>query len=332
MKTFRYERPDSVATAVAGVAAHPGAAFLGAGTSLVDLMKLHVEEPTLLVDVTSLSLDRIGTARDGGLVIGATVRNSDLATDPRVRAEYPLLAEAVLSGASAQIRNVATVGGNLLQRTRCPYYRDVTKPCNRRSAGSGCPALESRLPHSPHLAVLGASPACAAVHPSDLAVALTALDALIEVTGPHGTRTVPITSLYRPPGDAPPDDTVLARADMITAVRLPAATAAWPCAYRKARDRASFAFGTASVAAALRMTGDHIVDVKLAFGAVAPVPWRARHAERALTGRRPVGHVLRQAVDAELVHARPLHGNAFKVDLLRNMTVSLLSELAGRAA
>jgi len=346
VKPFGYQAPPSPAAAVALVAGRPGAAFLAGGTNLIDLMKLGVAAPDLLVDVTGLLPDVIEHTAEGGdggqgrgLRIGAGVRNSDLAADPRVRAGYPVLAQAVLAGASGQLRNAATVGGNLLQRTRCPYFQDVTKPCNKRTPGSGCPALDGRRPErvsrpgeQRDLAILGGSPHCAATHPSDLAVALAALDAVVHVHGPAGPRAVPLSGLYRLPGGEPDRETTLGRGDLITAVEIPALAYAGNSAYRKVRDRASYAFGVVSVAAALDVDGGVVRQARLALGAVAPLPWRARAAERVLTGRPATAEWFGRAADAELAAADPLPGNAFKVTLARNVIVRMLSELAGGAS
>jgi len=346
VKPFGYQAPPSPAAAVALVAGRPGAAFLAGGTNLIDLMKLGVAAPDLLVDVTGLLPDVIEHTAEGGdggqgrgLRIGAGVRNSDLAADPRVRAGYPVLAQAVLAGASGQLRNAATVGGNLLQRTRCPYFQDVTKPCNKRTPGSGCPALDGRRPErvsrpgeQRDLAILGGSPHCAATHPSDLAVALAALDAVVHVHGPAGPRAVPLSGLYRLPGGEPDRETTLGRGDLITAVEIRALAYAGNSAYRKVRDRASYAFGVVSVAAALDVDGGVVRQVRLALGAVAPLPWRARAAERVLTGRPATAEWFGRAADAELAAADPLPGNAFKVTLARNVIVRMLSELAGGAS
>jgi xanthine dehydrogenase YagS FAD-binding subunit len=323
MKPFGYQRPATVAEAVA-LAARPGARYLGGGTNLVDLMKLGVEAPGLLVDVTGLALDTITEEADG-VLIGATVRNSDLAADPGIRRRYPVLSQALLAGASGQLRNMATVGGNLLQRTRCLYFQDVTKACNKRLPGSGCPA---RTGIHRDLAILGASPHCLATHPSDLCVALTALDAVVQVAEAGGVRHLPITSLFRLPGDDPARDTGLLPGALITGVWLPAWPAAANSRYRKARDRASFAFATGSVAVALDVADGLVADVRIALGAVAPVPWRARRAEQALLGRPAVARSFRAAADAELAAADALPGNGYKVPLLRNLITTTLAELA----
>jgi xanthine dehydrogenase YagS FAD-binding subunit len=333
MQPFRYQQPADAADAVATVAATDGAVFLGGGTNLVDLMKLGVAAPGLLVDVTRLPMDRIEQA-DGGLRIGAGVRNSDLAADSRVRAEYPVLSQALLAGASGQLRNMATVGGNLLQRTRCLYFQDVTKPCNKRQPGTGCPA---RSGDHRNLAILGASEHCIATHTSDMAAALTALGAVLHVHGKGegevggGPRTMSLDELYRLPGDEPSRDTTLARGDLITAVEVPPLAVARHSAYRKVRDRASYAFAVASVAAALDVADGTVRDVRLALGAVAPVPWRARRAEQALVGQPATEESFRSAIDAELAAAAPLRDNAFKVPLVSNVVTAVLSQLAGRA-
>jgi xanthine dehydrogenase YagS FAD-binding subunit len=323
MKPFGYQRPATAQEAVA-LAARPGARYLGGGTNLVDLMKLGVESPELLIDVTGLALDTI-TERPDGVLIGATVRNSDLAADPGIRRRYPVLSQALLAGASGQQRNMATVAGNLLQRTRCLYFQDVTKACNKRLPGSGCPA---RAGIHRDLAILGASEHCLATHPSDMCVALTALDAVVQVAEAGGVRQIPITSLFRPPADDPARETVLGPGSLIIGVRLPALPMAVNSRYRKARDRASYAFATGSVAAALDVADGLVADVRIALGAVAPMPWRARQAERALIGRPAVARSFRDAADAELAAADALPQNAYKVPLLRNLITTTLAELA----
>jgi xanthine dehydrogenase YagS FAD-binding subunit len=326
MRPFGYQRPDDPAAAVRTVAATDGAVYLGGGTNLVDLMKLGVEAPALLVDISRLPLGGIERTSDGGLRIGAGVRNSALAADTRVLTGFPVLARAVLAGASGQLRNMATVGGNLLQRTRCLYFQDVSKPCNKRQPGTGCPA---RSGEHRNLAILGGSEHCIATYPSDMAVALAALGADVHIQGTGGLRTVPVTELHRLPGDEPHRDTVLGRSDLITAVELPALGFARNSAYRKVRDRASFAFGVVSVAAALDVADGVVRDVRLALGAVAPVPWRAWRAEQALRGQPATADSFRRAAEAELAAATPLRDNAFKVPLARNVVVRVLTELAG---
>jgi xanthine dehydrogenase YagS FAD-binding subunit len=324
MIPFDYRRAEDIESAVATVAASPRAAFLGGGTNLVDHMKLGLTQPNLLVDVTRLPFDRIEPLPGGGLRVGAGVRNSDLAADPAIRREYPVLSQAVLAGASTQLRNLATTGGNLLQRTRCGYFQDVTTPCNKREPGTGCSALDG---YTRDHAILGASQACVATHPSDMAVALIALDALVEITGPDGDRSIPIAELHRLPGDLPQHDTILAHGDLITAVDLPDLRVAKNSKYRKVRDRASYAFALVSVAAALELDGGTVTDVRIAFGGVAHKPWRARLAEEELRGGRATKEDFRRAANVELKQAKPLRDNGFKVPMARNTLVSVLREL-----
>lgn len=327
MKEFGYQRAHDVAGAVALLGADPDARFLGGGTNLVDLMKTGVERPTRLVDVRELPLDRVERTADGSLRIGATVTNSDLAAHPEVRRNYPALTQAVLAGASGQLRNMATVGGNLLQRTRCGYFADVTKPCNKRAPGSGCPAVSGE--HHNH-AVLGASDHCVATHPSDMGVALTAFDAVVSYETADGPGEVPFTDFYLPVGDTPHRETVLPSGALITHVTLPPAAVAARSRYRKVRERASYAFAIGSVAAALDIEDGRVREARLAFGAVASRPWRARAAEAVLTGAPADGETFAAAADAELSAARPLPDNGYKVTLMRNIVVSVLTELAER--
>jgi xanthine dehydrogenase YagS FAD-binding subunit len=315
VRPFAYERAPDAGAAVTA-ARQPDTKFLGGGTNLVDLMRLGVERPARLVDVTRLGHDAIEDGADGGLRIGAAVRNSDLAVHPRVREDYGVLAEALLAGASGQLRNLATVGGNLLQRTRCPYFQDVTKPCNKRRPGSGCPAREG---DHRNLAILGHSAACVATHPSDMAVALTALGATVHVTGPGGERAIDMPGLHRLPGDEPQRDTVLEPAELITAVTLPAPIDGARTTYRKVRERSSFAFALVSIAAVA--AGER--DCRIALGGVAHVPWRAARAEAALRD----GATFEDAADAELAAAEPLRDNGYKVKLARNLIVRTLTEL-----
>jgi len=319
MRPFDYTRAADPAGAVA-LAARPDAKYLAGGTNLVDLMKLGVETPDLLVDVTRLLPGGIEESA-GGMRIGAGARNSDVAADPRVRERYPVLSQALLAGASGQLRNAATVGGNLLQRTRCRYFQDVTKPCNKREPGTGCPAVAGA--HR-DLGILGTSEHCVATHPSDMAVALAALDAQVHL---HGAAPVPVTGLYALPGDTPQVETVLPPGTLITAVSLP--PLGFPSRYRKVRDRASYAFAVASAAAALDVVDGTVRDVRIAWGGVAPRPWRAYEAEGALRGGPATEAAFRAAADAELAAARPLPDNAFKVPLVRNLTAAVLAELAG---
>ncbi|GHB28436.1 oxidoreductase [Streptomyces viridiviolaceus] len=329
MREFDYRRAPDVAGAVALLAADPDARFLGGGTNLVDLMKTGVERPALLVDVRELPLDRIESTDDGGLRIGATVTNSDLAAHPEVRRRYPALTQAVLAGASGQLRNMATVGGNLLQRTRCGYFTDVAGPCNKRVPGSGCPAVEGE--HHNH-AVLGASDHCVAVHPSDMGVALTAFDAVVSYETADGPGALPLADLYLPVGDTPHRETALPSGALITGVTLPPAPVAARSRYRKVRERASYAFAIGSVAAALDVRDGVVRDARLALGAVASRPWRARAAEAVLSGAPAVGDTFAAAADAELAAARPLPDNGYKVTLMRNLVVAVLTELAEEAA
>lgn len=325
MNPFDYVRARDVDEAVAAVAGAPRGTFLGGGTNLVDHLRLGVVEPELLVDVSRLPLDAVEDLPDGGLRIGAAVRNSDLAGDERVRRRYPALSRALLSGASGQLRNLATTAGNLLQRTRCVYFQDVTTPCNKREPDSGCSALEG---YQRYQAIFGASPHCVAVHPSDMAVAMLCLDATVRVQGPYGDRSIPVDGFHRLPGDEPQRDTVLEHGELITAVDLPASGFAELSTYRKVRDRASFAFALVSVAAALDLREDGTIDdVRIACGGVSHKPWRARQAEESLLGVRVGEDAFREAADAELEQAKPLDGNGFKVPMLRNTMVRVLRDL-----
>lgn len=329
MREFGYERVLDVSGAVARLGADPGARFLGGGTNLVDLMKTGVERPARLVDVSRLPLDRIEEAEDGGLRIGATVTNSDLAAHPEVRRRYPALAQAVLAGASGQLRNVATVGGNLLQRTRCGYFADVTQPCNKREPGSGCPAVEGE--HHNH-AILGASGHCVAVHPSDMGVAMAAFDAVVSYETADGPGRLPMADFYRPVGETPHLETALPAGALITGVTLPPAPLAARSRYRKVRERASYAFAVGSVAAALDVRDGAVRDVRLALGAVASRPWRAREAERVLTGAPADAATFADAAEAELAAAQPLPRNGYKVTLTHNLVVAVLTELSEEAS
>jgi xanthine dehydrogenase YagS FAD-binding subunit len=325
---FDYRRADDPAGAVATVVGAPGAVYLAGGTNLVDHLKLDVARPDLVVDVTGLPFDRVEPRVDGGLRIGATVRNSDLAADPVVREHYPVLSQALLAGASGQLRNMATTGGNLLQRTRCPYFQDVTTACNKREPGSGCSAVEGY--HRYH-AILGASPDCVAVHPSDMAVALVALDATVRVLGRDGERDIPVADLHRLPGDRPDRDTILRHGDLITAVDLPVPLSA-RSAYRKVRERSSFAFALVSVAAVVDLRDGRIQDSRIAFGGVAHKPWRAHAAEDVLRDAEPSEQLFTRAADAELADAKPLPGNGFKVAMARGALVATLRRLTAPTA
>ena len=325
MKPFRYERADDERGAVAVLAGTPGARLLGGGTNLVDLMRLGVETPDVLVDVTRLPANRVDVMPDGGLLIGAGVRNSDLAADHHVRTRYPALAEALLSGASGQLRNLATTAGNLLQRTRCAYFQDVASPCNKREPGTGCPAIEG---DHRNLAVLGHSSTCVATHPSDMAVALVMFDAVVRVIGPAGVRAIPLVDFHRLPGTSPQRDTVLRRDELIVAVQLPPSDLAAHSTYRKVRERASFSFAVVSVAAALDVRDGRVEDVRIALGGLAHKPWRARAAEDDLRGAPADAATFDRAARVELAQARPLRDNAYKVSLAQATLVRTLTELA----
>lgn len=319
MREFAYARAANAGEAVQ-LAGDARASYLAGGTNLVDLMKLGVERPELLVDVTALVDDDVRTNDGGGLRIGAGARNSDLAADPQVRRRYPVLSQALLAGASGQLRNMATVGGNLVQRTRCSYFQDVTKPCNRREPGSGCPA---RAGEHHNLAILGASEHCIATHPSDMAVALAALDANVQVQTAGGTDTYSLDELY---GTDPVRDNALPHGALITAVELPAVQGR--SRYRKVRERASYAFAIASVAAVLDTADGIVRDVRLAFGAVAPRPWRARTAEAAMRGQPATEATFRSALEQEFAAAEPLRDNRYKIALSTTIAVRTLEELA----
>ncbi len=324
MNTFDYVRPATIADAIAA-AAEPGAAYLAAGTNLIDLMKGGITRPNRLVDVTRLpGLDRIEILPDGGRRIGALVRNADLAHDPDFARSYPAIAEALLSGASAQLRNAATVGGNLLQRTRCGYFYDVASACNKREPGAGCDALhgENRL----H-AVLGWSEACIATHPSDFCVPLVALDAVVEIEGRAGRRELALEALHRLPGDTPERESALEPGDLIVALRLPgeASTFAAHARYLKVRERIAFAFAVVSAAAALRIEGGTIRHARLALGGVAAKPWRARPAEEILAGSSPGNAAFRRAAEAALADAKSPGDNRFKIELAQRIIVRALT-------
>lgn len=329
MNPFDYQRATDAAGAVASIAAHPGAIFLAGGTNLVDHLKLGVAAPDLLIDISHLPLAMVDEDDDGALVIGANVRNADLAAHPAVRHRYPALSRALLSGASGQLRNLATTGGNLLQRTRCVYFQDVTTPCNKRVPGSGCSAIGG---HTEQHAILGASEHCVAVHPSDMAVALSALDAEVLFLGPDGAGSIPAQDLHRLPGDAPEQDTVLAPGRLITAIRIPPPPSGARSTYRKARERSSFAFALVSLAAEIVIEDGLIASARLALGGVAHKPWRAHRAEAVLTGASATTEVFAAAAEAELEQARPLEGNGFKVPMARAMMVAALEELTGEDA
>ena len=323
MHPFDFARATTVPDAIRS-GARDAAKFIAGGTNLVDLMKLGVEAPELLVDVSGLGNDRVEPTPDGGLRIGAAARNSDLAASREVRERYPVLSQALLAGASGQLRNLATVGGNLMQRTRCAYFQDISKPCNKRRPGSGCPAREG---DHRNLAILGHSQACVATHPSDMAVAMVALEAVVEIRNAGGERSLALRALHRLPGDEPQRDTMLEPGELVTAVELPPLALARRSRYRKVRDRASFAFAIVSVAAALDLDDGVVRDCRLALGGVAHVPWRASRAEAALRGGPASEESFGRAADAELERAEPLRDNAYKVPLARNLIVRTLAEL-----
>jgi xanthine dehydrogenase YagS FAD-binding subunit len=327
VRKFEYLRPENRARAV-DLAASPEVKLLGGGTNLIDLMKIGVETPEILVDTTRLGLDEIESRADGSLRIGASVRNTDVASDQRVRERFPVLSAAVLAGASGQLRNMATVGGNLLQRTRCTYFQDVTKACNKRKPGSGCPAQTGA---NRELAILGGSEHCIATHPSDMAVALRVLDASVSIETQTGAETIPLADFYRLPGDRPDIETDLPYGALIVAVDVPGPQAGSRSSYAKVRDRASFGFALVSVAGVLRVADGRVADVALALGGVAPVPWRARVAEGHLMGAPADPDHFRAAIDAELEAAQPRPENAFKVTLARRVVVRVLTELAASA-
>ncbi|MFG2078168.1 FAD binding domain-containing protein [Nonomuraea maritima] len=325
MKPFAYVKPADVEAALRAVATEPGAKFLGGGTNLVDLMREGVERPDTVIDVTGLPLDAVDDLPDGGLRIGALVRNSALAADPRIRARYPMLSQALLAGASPQLRNMATVGGNLLQRTRCAYFYDAAAACNKREPGAGCDALDG---FTRGHAVLGVSGSCIAAHPSDMCVALAALDAVVEVRSVRGDRRIPIGEFHLLPGDTPQNETALAPDELITAVELPVLPVAARSRYRKVRDRASYAFALVSVAAALEVRDGAVAGVRLALGGVGAKPWRARAAEEALLGGAADEAAFRRAAEAELAAATVRPGNAFKTALATATIAATLRELA----
>jgi xanthine dehydrogenase YagS FAD-binding subunit len=323
MKAFTYQRAETT-TRAAAAAVKSGAKIIAGGTNLLDLMKLQVETPSTLVDINRLPLDRIEDTSDGGLRVGALVRNSDLAADSRVRQRYGVLSRALLAGASAQLRNKATTGGNLLQRTRCCYFYDITKPCNKRTPGSGCAALAgfNRI----H-AILGASDYCIATHPSDMAVAMRALDAKVETVNPEGeTRAIPIAEFHRLPGKTPEIETSLKSDEIITAVTLPPPPPGVQV-YRKVRDRASYAFALVSVAAIVDSAQGKIRSARLAFGGLAQKPWRVPQAEQKLAGAPANTASFNTAANAVLEGARGYGGNDFKIPLTRRTLHSVLAEI-----
>ena len=323
MKAFTYERAESADAAARAAAARPGAQFLAGGTNLLDLMKLQIETPAHLIDVNHLGLDGIEEGEDGGLRLGALVRNSDLAAHPLVRERYPVLSRALLAGASGQLRNRATTGGNLLQRTRCYYFYEPSQPCNKRQPGSGCSALGG---FNRMHAIVGASDQCIAVHPSDMAVAMRVLDARVETVSPHGTRRViPIAEFHRLPGDTPDRDTCLQPGEFITGVSLPPPPPGRQL-YRKVRDRASYAFALVSVAAIVDIRGGLVRSARMAFGGLAHRPWRVEAAEAALAGAPAARPAFDAAADVLLQDARGRGHNDFKIPLTRRLLAGVLAE------
>jgi xanthine dehydrogenase YagS FAD-binding subunit len=325
MINFQYARASNVADAVRMIAADPEAKFIAGGTNLLDLMKEDVERPTRLIDIARLPLNKVEETADGGVRIGALVPNSDLAYHPLIAQRYPLLASSILAGASQQLRNMASTGGNLLQRTRCYYFYDTATPCNKREPGSGCSAIKgiNRM----H-AILGHSNACIAVHPSDMCVALAVLDAKVHVTGPAGERTIAFEDFHRLPGDTPQHDTDLEADEIITAVALPAQGLAKNYTYLKIRDRLSYAFALVSVAAGLELEGDKIRQARFALGGVAHKPWRNKDAEATLRGEKPSPDNFKRAADMLLREARGFEHNAFKIELARRAIVRALTQAA----
>ncbi|WP_330285551.1 FAD binding domain-containing protein [Streptomyces sp. NBC_00576] len=324
MKSFSYVSAPDTATALRTIADGEDVKFLAGGTNLVDLMREGIEQPPTVVDITRLPLTGIEELAGGGIRVGALVSNSRLAADPLIRTRYPVLAQAILHGASAQLRNMATVGGNLLQRTRCMYFYDETAACNKRAPGSGCGAIGG---FSRGGAVLGASEHCIATHPSDMAVALVMLDAVVEVESLHGVRRIPVAEFHRLPGDTPHLETVLAADELITAVELPPVAVAANSRYRKVRDRASYAFALVSVAAALAVEDGVVTEVRLALGGVGTKSWRATEAERVLLGRLATEGAFQRAAEAELAAAEGGPQNAFKIELAQRTIVATLRQL-----
>jgi xanthine dehydrogenase YagS FAD-binding subunit len=325
MIPFQYSRASDVADAVRQIAAEPAAKFIAGGTNLLDLMKDDVERPTRLIDISRLPLASVEETADGGLRIGALVPNSDLAWHPLIEQRYPLLGSAILAGASQQLRNMASTGGNLLQRTRCAYFYDTATPCNKREPGSGCSAIAgvNRI----H-ALLGTSESCIATHPSDMCVALAALNATVHVTGPKGARAIAFAEFHRLPGDTPQIDTNLGPHEIITTIELPASRFTTHYSYLKIRDRLSYAFALVSIAAGLELEGDRIKDARLALGGVAHKPWRDAAAEAALRGQPANEASFARAADLLLREARPHKHNAFKVDLARRGIIRALTQAA----
>jgi xanthine dehydrogenase YagS FAD-binding subunit len=322
---FQYVRATDVADAVRQMASDPRAKFVAGGTNLIDLMKMDVEEPTRVIDITRLPLKQVERTPDGGLWIGALVRNTDLAYHPIVEQRYPVLASAIMAGASQQLRNMASTGGNLLQRTRCSYFYDTATPCNKRAPGTGCSAIDG---HNRMHAILGTSDACIATHPSDMCVAMALLDAKVHVTGAAGDRVIPFADFHRLPGDTPQRDTNLNAGEIITAVELPPKGFATNHTYLKIRDRLSYAFALVSIAAGLELDGDTIKEGRFALGGVAHKPWRDAQAEAVLRGEPANDVTFARAADVLLHEARGYEHNSFKIDLARRCIVRGLGQAA----
>jgi xanthine dehydrogenase YagS FAD-binding subunit len=328
MRSFDFRRAADRTEALS-IAGAQQTRYLGGGTNLVDLMRQNIEAPAALVDVSRLPATS-ETMADGGLVIGAAVRNSVVAAHPVVREQYPMLSRALLAGASGQIRNMATVGGNILQRTRCSYFYDAAgSNCNKRDPGAGCDAIGG---FNRYHAIFGASEHCIATHPSDMCVALAALDAMVHLLGPDGDRRVPLIDFHQLPGDTPYIETVLRPRELITAIELTPSAAAKNSAYRKVRDRSSYAFALVSVAAGLEVVDGKIKDVRIALGGVAAKPWRCVRTEDALRGQAPTRERFLAAANDELAAAKPFNGNAFKTEIAKRTVVAVLGELAGAEA
>ena len=328
MQPFTYQRATEANSAIADVSANPQAAFLAGGTNLIDYLKLNVQTPLVIVDINGLALNKIEPLPGGGVRIGALVRNSDLAYDETIRKNYPVLSEALLSGASAQLRNAATTGGNLLQRTRCYYFHDTATPCNKREPGTGCPAIEG---YNRIHAILGTSSKCIATHPSDMAVAMNALDAVVLTQGPKGARRIAINDFHLLPGDTPHIETVLEHGELITGVELPASSFAARSHYIKVRDRASYAFALVSVAAALDIQNGVIQHCRIALGGVAHKPWRSLEAEKALTGKPANENTFKMAAESAMRGAKKYKYNGFKPELAKRTIVRALTIVAGMA-
>jgi len=325
MKNFGYVKAFSSSEAVHLLDGATATKFIGGGTNLVDLMRENIERPDQLIDVTSLRDREIQETNDGRITIGAAVSNSAVAANDLIRRRFPLLSQAILFGASGQIRNMATVGGNLMQRTRCYYFYDEASRCNKRTKDAGCDAVHG---FNRMHAILGCSPSCIATHPSDMCVALSALDATVEIEGRHRQRSIPFTDFHRLAGDTPQIETELQEGELITSVTIPSLEAAQNSVYRKVRDRSSYAFALVSIAAALEIRNGTITTARLALGGVAHKPWRAFAAERILEGSPAIDEVFRRAADATLEGAQGFEHNAFKIELARRLIVSTMSELA----